>query len=353
MKKLSIAIFSLIVSTFAHAQTGSWISLFDGKSLAGWEANESPESWHVKDGAIVAEGTRSHLFYVGDVADHNFKNFEFYALVKSNTGANSGIYIHTKFGPEPWPVAGYELQIYNASPAPNGKYIEYKKTGSIYAVRNTWIATAKDNEWFEYRIKVSGKTIQTFVNDQLISEYTENTKPSRSEDKLQRLLSSGTFAFQAHDPESIVRFKNIKVRILPDNAPTLGSALEDKELDQFISKLSNDNVALIDLGIIAGNQALNTRKSKDANKYGVTLGYKFPKSQINVSNAANAAPMVLINDKDQAPSVELMKAAKANGAVFAFSSGGVLSLDPARLKLRFKAIRDAGLSWQDMWIPGN
>ena len=46
-----------------------WINLFDGKSLDGWTANESPESWILEDGAIVTAGSRSHLFYTGEKMD--------------------------------------------------------------------------------------------------------------------------------------------------------------------------------------------------------------------------------------------------------------------------------------------
>jgi hypothetical protein len=31
-----------------------WVSLFDGKSLDGWKANEHPQTFSVKDGEIVA-----------------------------------------------------------------------------------------------------------------------------------------------------------------------------------------------------------------------------------------------------------------------------------------------------------
>ena len=87
----------------------------------------------------------------------------------TSPGANSGIYVHTKWQGPGWPAAGYELQVINSNPPAetmNG-YIEHKMTGSIYAVRNTWVAPAKDNEWFNYRIRVVGKTIQTFINDKL------------------------------------------------------------------------------------------------------------------------------------------------------------------------------------------
>ena len=43
-----------------------WVSLFDGKSLNGWKANENTTSFKVEGGSIVAHGNRSHLFYTGD-----------------------------------------------------------------------------------------------------------------------------------------------------------------------------------------------------------------------------------------------------------------------------------------------
>ena len=90
-------------------------------------------------------GDRSHLFYVGKVAKHEFRNFEFSAEVMTSPGANSGIYVHTKWQGPGWPAAGYELQVINSNPPAetmNG-YIEHKMTGSIYAVRNTWVAPAR------------------------------------------------------------------------------------------------------------------------------------------------------------------------------------------------------------------
>src|SRR3954471_3803710 len=93
-----------------------WISLQDGKSLAGWKAAERPESWVVEDGVFVARGERSHLFYVGKVGKHDFRNVELSADVMTSPGANSGIYAHTKFQGPGWPEAGYELQVINSNP---------------------------------------------------------------------------------------------------------------------------------------------------------------------------------------------------------------------------------------------
>ena len=332
-----------------------WIALQNGKTLAGWKAPERPESWVVEHGVFVSRGERSHLYYVGKVAKHEFRNFEFSAEVMTSPGANSGIYVHTKLQAEGWPAAGYELQVINSNPPAEKMdgYIEHKMTGSVYAVRNTWAAPAKDDEWFNYRIRVVGKTIQTFINGKLICEYAEPENASRPDDKKGRLLGSGTFALQAHDPGSVVKYRDMRVRILPDDAaPPAGLVpLADRELDQLITQASNDNIPLIDLGLMPPAQNEDEFWS-DVRRLGLTSLSSFPrKAQMNVP-----ASLLLIFDGDTAPDVAALKAAKAAGVKVAFSAtrpdSDHLKIDEGQLKRRLQAIKAAGLGWQDFWVPG-
>jgi len=196
-----------LMASYARAEDG-WVSLFDGKSLAGWKANENTDSCKVEDGTIVVHGPRSHLFYVGDVNGGEFKNFEFKAQVKTNPGSNSGIYFHTKFQDEGWPSKGYEAQVNNTGH-------DKKKTGGLYAVQDNFDEVAKDNEWFDYHIIVKDKHVVIKINGKTISDYTEPDDVKRPKGQEDRLLKGGTFAFQAHDPNSRVAYKNIKVKVLP------------------------------------------------------------------------------------------------------------------------------------------
>ena len=65
-------------------------------------------------------------------------------------------------------------------------------------------------------IVVEGKRIRTYVDDRLVVDYTEPDDVTPPENHPLRYLSSGTFAFQGHDPESRVYYRNIMVRPLPD-----------------------------------------------------------------------------------------------------------------------------------------
>jgi hypothetical protein len=250
-----------------------WITLFDGKTMDGWKASENVDSWKIEDGALVTAGPRSHLFYEGDVMDHDFRNFEFMADVMTEPGSNSGIYIHTGFQQEGWPAKGYECQVINSAPqAEPGAYVEHKMTGSIYAIRNTWKSPVPDNEWFNYRIRVQGKTIQTFINGVLVCEYTEPEEIYRSEDMQGRVLSSGTFAFQCHDPGSVVRYKNIRVKPLPDDLPSPGTPPEDLEFEKKLIDLAGQNFPLIDLHVHLKGGLTMDEALAHARKYGFTYG---------------------------------------------------------------------------------
>ena len=75
MSIIRTMLLSFVCASPLLADDDGWVTIFDGKSFDGWKASENTGSWKVADGAFIAHGPRSHLFYVGD--DVPFKNFEF------------------------------------------------------------------------------------------------------------------------------------------------------------------------------------------------------------------------------------------------------------------------------------
>ena len=185
-----------------------WYSLFDGETLNGWKASDNQGTFIVRDGVIVADGERSHLFYSGAVNGADFVNFELKVDVMTEPGANSGIYFHTEYLMKGCPLKGFKVQISNTSK-------NLKRTSSLYGIIDVVESPAKDNEWFTEHIIVQGKRIIIKTNDNVIVDYTEPDELPSYEDWPGRKISSGTFALQGHDPKSIVYFKNIKVKLLP------------------------------------------------------------------------------------------------------------------------------------------
>lgn len=198
-------VWALACSSVFAADEEGFVSLFDGKSMTGWKINESPESWSIKDGAFVAKGPRSHLFYVGD--DKPFTDFELKVDVMTEPNSNGGIYFHTKYQDQGWPKYGFEAQVNNSYKS------DPRKTGSLYAVKDVLEPPAKDGEWFTEHITVKGKHVVIKVNDKVVVDYTEPSDAQAGKD-FTRVVDSGTFALQAHDPGSTVHFKNIRVKRL-------------------------------------------------------------------------------------------------------------------------------------------
>lgn len=189
-------------------QSAGWQLLFDGKSLDGWAASELPGTISVQAGCIVTAGPRSHLFYTGPVAAHDFKNFELRLEVMTYPQANSGVYFHTTFQQTGWPSKGYEVQV-------NNTQSDWRRTAGLYMVQDNKEAPVADNVWFTLRIRVEGQHVMTWVNDKVISDYTEEPHAVRPENMAGRLISHGTFALQGHDPASRVLYRTIAVKMLP------------------------------------------------------------------------------------------------------------------------------------------
>ncbi len=210
----------------AEAKGDGFIELFNGENLDGWTTSkENPESFSVKDGQLIAKGGKCHLFYTGEVNGADFKDFELKVRAKTFPNANGGVYFHTEYQDEGWPNKGFEAQV-------NSTHKDPKKTGSLYAVKNIIVlkegqeppkggeheerdaAPSTDGEWFDYHITVKGKQITIQVNGETTVEYTEPEGGPGEGIAPGRAISSGTFAIQAHDPDSEVHYERIAVKPL-------------------------------------------------------------------------------------------------------------------------------------------
>jgi hypothetical protein len=206
MKKLALlALFALVP---LQAADDGWVSLFNGKDLTGWKVNENAATFTVQDGAIVAKGPRSHLFYDGDFQQHTFTNFELKVDVMTLPRANGGIYILTEFQASGWPGKGFEVQVNNSFPG------DPRKTGSLYEVQDVTEDLVKDNVWFTEHIIVKGNTIVVRVNDKEVVRWAQPAGWAGTSDFAGRRIAPGTIALQGHDAGSTTYYKNILIKPL-------------------------------------------------------------------------------------------------------------------------------------------
>lgn len=176
----------------APADTDGWISMFDGKTLNGWKANERPESWTVRDGTITGDGEASHLFWM----ERECENCEFKADLKIGHAGNSGMYFRTAFGPG-FPK-GYEAQV-------NASHTDPVRTGSLYSFVKILDTLIPEDTWGTQHIIAQGNHITIKVNDKVTVDYVEATNR----------YAKGYLALQQHNKGSVVQYRNLMFRPLP------------------------------------------------------------------------------------------------------------------------------------------
>ena len=178
--------------------------LCDGKTFDGWKPAEvNKDTWKIEEGAFVTRGKTCHLFYVGD--EKPFKNFDLKVDVKTGHNSNGGIYFHTKYQAEGWPKGGFECQV-------NNSHTDWIRTGSLYGLVNIAASPAQDDVWYTQEIIVQGNSVTVLIDGLKVLQYNE--PPGAQAGDFERKLSQGTFALQAHDPGSVVRYRNIRVKKL-------------------------------------------------------------------------------------------------------------------------------------------
>jgi hypothetical protein len=186
-----------------------YTSLWNGKDWTHWRV-ANPNAFKIEGGAIVANGTPGHAFYDGPFMNHTFRNFELKVDVMADANSNGGIFVLTAFQDKGFPSQGFEIQV-------NNTYVKDPvKTGSLYHVSDVKDADPKDGEWFTETIRVEGDTITIWVNDKQVVQWTAPAEWKADPKQQRRNLNAtgGTIALQAHDPNSTVHYRNIRIKPL-------------------------------------------------------------------------------------------------------------------------------------------
>lgn len=204
-------IFAIAAASVALGQDG-WISLSNGKDFTGWKIGGNQETFTIREGAMVANGTVAHAYYDGPVKNHDFKNFELMVDVKTEPNSNGGVYFHSEFQEKGFPKKGFEVQVNNTHGDPI-------KSGSLYHVKDIGAddikGLVKDGEWFTEHIIVQDNTVTIKLNGKEVVKWTQPADWNGGREGAGRVISHGTFALQGHDPKSTVFYKNIRVKPLP------------------------------------------------------------------------------------------------------------------------------------------
>lgn len=192
-------------------------SLFDGKTLDGWETREDDSAlWKVADGAITGGSLKERVPHNSFVATkRSFHNFELRLKIRlSGTEGfiNSGVQIRSVRMPGSHEMIGYQV---DAGDGWWGKLYDESRRNKVIAEPADPAAVkkaVKKNDWNEYRIRTEGRRIRSWINGVPALDYTE------TEDDVPL---NGHIAIQVHGGgKALVEVKDVMIEELP---PTPGA----------------------------------------------------------------------------------------------------------------------------------
>lgn len=219
--------------TASFATAAEWITLFDGKSLDGWEVRSGTATYKVEDGTIVgttAEGSGNTFLCTKKLFGDFVLEFE----VKCDPALNSGVQFRSEAFDQDTEididgkkkkvpanrVFGYQVEIASNGSAGRvydearrGKWLDSGKSPreetpeEVERIQATAKRVYKTDGWNKYRVIAQGDHIQTFINDAQITDFRDST------------TAKGFFGLQVHGikkgtgPYS-VSWRNIRVKEL-------------------------------------------------------------------------------------------------------------------------------------------
>ena len=198
--------------------------MFNGKNLSQWETTKSGPWWHVADGVLTAESTpvmvcktNDHLIWKGGTPG----DFELRTEFRLSKSANSGIQMRSE-------AVSNKDTGYQADMNGGGNYVGFlyhpkmhlvggrgekvtlgvdgKKTAQRFADAAELQKVYKVEDWNSYRIICHGTEITLYVNDVLMSRFTDLRPESPKQ---------GTITLQMHaGPPMKIEYRNLRIKML-------------------------------------------------------------------------------------------------------------------------------------------
>jgi len=203
-----LLVLGLTMST-AVAEDDGFVSLFDGKSLAGWEGKKSV--FRVEDGAIVAGSLKKSVpqnEFLCTTKEYGDFELRLSARLRGE-GKNAGVQFRSRRIPDHHEMIGYQCDI--------GVMRDRFIWSSLYdeSRRRKFLAegdaeklakVVKPDGWNELIVRCRGPRIQMWVNGLQTVDYTEPDKD---------IQQRGLIGLQIHSgAPAEASYKNIRIKVL-------------------------------------------------------------------------------------------------------------------------------------------
>ncbi|MBI5821816.1 MAG: DUF1080 domain-containing protein [Verrucomicrobia bacterium] len=204
---LAVLAFALTI-TLSFAADGKSVSIFDGKTFAGWEGDTN-KSFRIEDGAIVGGSLKEKVPRNEFLCTtRSYTNFVLRVKFKLlGRGVNAGVQIRSARIPNHHEVSGYQADM--ADPSWWGCLYDESRRRKTLAKSdmNELNKVLKRDDWNQYEIRCEGKRIRLSINGLQTVDYTE---PDNA------ISQQGIIGLQIHGgPPSEAWYKDITIEELP------------------------------------------------------------------------------------------------------------------------------------------
>jgi len=215
----------------------------------------------------------------------NVRDFELTAKLKTTAGAE-GVLIFAATNAAST-SDGYEVRINNS----DYRVGSLQKTGSLARVRNNFVRTAPDDQWFTLGVNVQANHIQVVVNGKTVSEYDEPANVVRATDISGRILTKGRVVIRRSNDGGQMLLGELTLKPLKVEPKDQSCAVSPDSLMKVVDLLNDQEFPLIDFhthlkGGLTMDQAVKHAQFIGCN-YGVAAncGLKFPVTNDSTLNA--------------------------------------------------------------------
>jgi hypothetical protein len=215
------------------ANAEGFVTVFDGKTLRGWEEMPAGKerAWTVVDGVINGDGDKGRGYLVYEkkqLADFELKFSYRFPKAKGNSGVNvraipdetgkrkfQGYHVdlgHVGIGRQVLGAWDFHTPGRREHACFRGDRLVIDEDDEPTVTKIEGAVTAAEinkGDWNRVHIIVRGNNFKFSINSKSSSEFTEHLPKAKR-------LESGMIQLQLHDPGMIVQFKDIKLKELLD-----------------------------------------------------------------------------------------------------------------------------------------
>lgn len=220
---------SLCCSAAVLADESGYVSIFDGRTLEGWQGQDM-SFWTIEDEAITGTITPEHappmnqyLVYQGGLVENFELKLEFRLTGSDTPVTNGGFQFRSRRLPN-GDVAGYQVDNNFGQPWKVRLYDEFGRHDlALEGERSVFDASGKRHvrplevepgardfkldDWHEYHLIADGNRLTLAINGKLVAECTD--------DDPQQFEPLGVLAMQLHTgPPMKTQFRNLRLKTL-------------------------------------------------------------------------------------------------------------------------------------------